>query len=78
MMVYLKIHLYHEVQPYNITNIAIAWKESHFILSKRSYIHMVFNLNIAVHVFPMGMLTSVSVDEILLPRYVKWSTNFRG
>ena len=26
----------------------------------------------------MRMLTSLSVDEILLPRYVKWNTNFRN
>ena len=24
------------------------------------------------------MLTSLSVDEILLPRYINWFTNFRG
>ena len=24
------------------------------------------------------MLTLLSVDEILLPRYLNWSTNFRG
>ena len=33
---------------------------------------------IAVHAFSMCMLTSLSVDEILLPRYVNWFTNFRG
>ena len=27
--------------------------------------------------FPLRMLTSLSVDEILLPKYVKWSANFR-
>ena len=36
------------------------------------------NLSIAIHAFLMCSLTSLSVDEILLPRYVNWSTNFRG
>ena len=31
---------------------------------------MVVNLSIAVHAFSMYMLTSLSVDEILLPMYV--------
>ena len=26
----------------------------------------------------MRILISISVDEILLPRYMNWSTNFRG
>ena len=32
----------------------------------------------AVHTFSLHILTSLSVDEILLPRYVNCSTNFRG
>ena len=39
---------------------------------------MIDNLLISVQIFFMRMLTSLSVDEILLPRYVNWSTNFRG
>ena len=39
---------------------------------------MVDNLSIAVYAFPMRSLASLSVDEILLLRYVNWSTNFRG
>ena len=35
-------------------------------------------LSIIVYVFPMRMLTSLQVDEILLPRYVNKSLNFRG
>ena len=31
----------------------------------------------AVHAFPIRMLTLLSVDEILPSRNVKWSTNFR-
>ena len=30
---------------------------------------------IAVHVFSMDMLTSLSLDEIWLPRYMNWSIN---
>ena len=32
--------------------------------------------NLLVHALPIHMLTSLSVDEILLPNYVNWSTNF--
>ena len=39
---------------------------------------MVDNLSIAIYAFPMRMLILLSVDKILLPRYMKWSTNFRG
>ena len=35
-------------------------------------------LSIAVHAFAMRMLKTLSVDEILLSRFVNWSTNFRG
>ena len=38
---------------------------------------MINNLLIAIHVFPMHILTSLSVDEILLQRYVNNSINFR-
>ena len=36
------------------------------------------NLSIAVHAFMKHMLTSLSVDEILLLSYVDWYTNFRS
>ena len=39
---------------------------------------MIDNLSIGVHAFALHMLTSFSVDEILLPRYVNWSINFKG
>ena len=35
---------------------------------------MIDNLSIATHDFPLRMFTSFSVDDILLPRYVNWST----
>ena len=55
-----------------------AWKKSHFILSNWSNFHITDNLSIVFHAFTSHMLTSLSVDEILLPRYENWSTNFRG
>ena len=39
---------------------------------------MVNNLFIADPALLIHTLTSLSVDEILLPRYMKWSINFRG
>ena len=39
---------------------------------------MLDNLSITVHTFARCMLPSLSVDEILLPRHVHLSTNFRG
>ena len=35
------------------------------------------NLSIRIHALLMHMLTSLLVDEILLPRYTNWSTDFR-
>ena len=35
------------------------------------------NQSIAVHILLMNISTLLSVDEILLPRYMNWSTNFR-
>ena len=65
------------VQPYNSTDTATSWKNSSFILSERLDFHMLDNLSIAAHDFPMRILTSLSVDEILLSRYRNWFTNFR-
>ena len=39
---------------------------------------MIDNLFIVVHTFTRHMLTSLSVNEILLPKYVNLSNNFRG
>ena len=49
-----------------------------FILSERSDFHIIDCLSIAFYAFAWPMLTSLAVDEKLLPRYVNWSTNFRG
>ena len=66
----------HMVLPYSSTDIATAWKKSRFILSERSDFYMIDNLSITVHAFTRRMFISLSVDEILLPRYLNWSTNF--
>ena len=63
------------LHPYSSTDTATVWKKSSFILLERSYFD---NLSIAVHTFTRYMLTPLSVDKILLLRYVNWSTNFRG
>ena len=63
----------HVVHPYSSTDTPKAWKKSHFILSKVSNFQMINNQSIAVYTITRCMLTSLSVDEILLPRYVNWS-----
>ena len=46
------------------------------VLLDRSDIYMIDNLLLAVHTFVECILTSLSIDEILLQRYVNLSTNF--
>ena len=36
------------------------------------------NLSVAIHALSMHVLTSFSVDKILLPMYMNWSTDFSG
>ena len=66
------------VHPYCIMDTATACKKSHFILWDKSDFPMIDNLSIAFHIFDRFMLTSLSVDEMLLPRYVNLSTDFSG
>ena len=68
----------HVVHPYSIIDTATTWKKSHFILLNWSNFHMIDNMSLAFNAFTRSMLTSPSVDEILLLRYANWSTNFRG
>ena len=63
------------VLPYSRTDTTAAWKNYHSILSERSNFHLVDNLSAAVYALPM--FTSRSVDDILLLKHTKWSTNFR-
>ena len=70
------------VPPYNSTDLATGWKISCFILSERLDFLMIDNLSVAVNSFLRRILTSLSVDEILLPGYELvnqfYSNNFRG
>ena len=54
-----------------------AWKKFCLILFDRLDFYPITNLSIAFHAFTWCMLTSLSVDEMLLPRYMNWSTYFR-
>ena len=65
----------HVMHPYSRINTTAAWKKLCFS-SDRSDFHMIDKLSIAVHTFTRHILQSISVDEILLPRYVNLSTNF--
>ena len=68
----------HIVHPYSCIETTAAWKKFRFILPDRSDIHMIDDLSIAIHDFAWCILTSLSVDETLLPRYVYLSTNSTG
>ena len=65
------------VHPYSRINTTAAWKKLCFILSDQSNFLLIGNLSIAVHAFTSHLLMSFSVDEMLLPRYLKLFTNFR-
>ena len=68
----------HAVLRYSNTDIVKARKKSCFISLNRSDFHVIDNLFIAVKASTWCMLTSLSVDEMLLSRYVNWFTNIRG
>ena len=71
-------HPSHVVHPYSSMDAATAWKKFHFISSNRSDFHGIYNLSILFYAFFRCMLTSLSGDEMLRPKNVNWSTNFRG
>ena len=60
---FVSVHL-----PYMCMDTDTAWKKSGFILSDRLDFHIIDSLSIAFHTFAMRMLTSLSVNEILLPK----------
>ena len=66
----------HVVHLYSNTDTTAAWKKLCFILSVRSDLLLIINLSIAVCAFVRHILVSLSIDEMLLPRYVNLSTNF--
>ena len=65
------------MHPFSNTDTAILMNKSSLILSGRSDFHMIDNLPIAIHHIVMRMFTSLSVDEILLSKYVNWSLFLR-
>ena len=73
-MHFVSVHVVHQCSSIDT---ATAWKKKNILLD-RSDFHMIINRSIAVHTFAKHMLMLFSVDEILLPRYVNLSTNFRG
>ena len=68
----------HVLHSYNSKDTVTDWKKSGFILSESLHFHMTNTMSIAFHAVAGCMLTSLSVDEILLLRYVNWSNNYRG
>ena len=66
------------VHSYNSMNTANAWKKSRFILLDRPDLYMINNLLIAVLAFARKILTSLSVDEMMLLIYKNCSTGFKG
>ena len=74
-MCFISVHLMHS---YSNIDTATAWKKSHFILLNRSDCHIINKLPIAFYTFTRHILTSLSVDKMLLSWYVNWLTNFRG
>ena len=61
----------------NSTDTSSACEKSCFILLDKSDFHMVDSLSIAILAFVRCILTSLSVDEMLLLKYKNLSTNFR-
>ena len=66
------VHLYSSICT------ATAWEKTLFILSDWSNFLMINNMSMAVHAFSRRMMSSLSVDKILLSRYMNKSNNFRG
>ena len=52
------------VQPCSSTDTTTAWKNCLFNLSVRLDFHMIVNLFIAAHAFPIRALTSFSVEDV--------------
>ena len=67
-----------EVHPYSSIDTDTVWRKPRFILSDSLDFHKIDNQSIAFQAFARCRLTSLSVEEILLSRYVKLSANFRG
>ena len=67
----------HAVHLYSTIVTVTTWKKSQFSLSKSDF-HMIDNPSIAFYSDVRRILISLSVGEILLPRYLSLSTYFRS
>ena len=68
------VHVVHRNSSIETT---VAWKKFRFNLSSRSEFHIIDSLSTAVHAFTRRILILISIDKMLLSRYVNFSTNFR-
>ena len=68
----------HVVHPYCSIASDMVRKKSYFLLSNTSDFHMIDNLSIVVYTLAIRLLTSISVDEILQPKYENWFANSRA
>ena len=67
----------HVVHPLSSFGTMAPWKKSHFILLDKSHFDMIKYPLLADLTFARHLLMSLSVDEMLLLRYINLSTNFR-
>ena len=66
------------VHPYSSINTVTAWQKSRFISLDRQDFHKINNFSISVYAFARCLLTSLSVDEMMLFRYENLSSRSRG
>ena len=66
----IRFVIVHVVNPCSCIDSVTTLEKYHFILSDISDFHMMDNLSIVVQAFTRRMLTLISEDEMLLPRYV--------
>ena len=63
------------IQPYSSTDTTTAWKNSHLCYLRDYFPN---DLSMALRACSVHMLILLPVDVIMLPRYVRWFTNFKG
>ena len=74
-IVLMRFSCIHVVYPYSSNDPVTDLKKSRFILLDRSDKDMIDNQSIAFLIFTRRILTSLSVDEMLLLRYGNWCPN---
>ena len=63
--------------PYTRMNTNMVWKKSRVILTDRLDFQVIDSHLVAFQDFTMRLLTSFSEDDVLLPRYMNWSTDYK-